>query len=73
MDILPTRTSVSPNIPAPLSTLLPLLPDLLAGQALIAAVVPLPYIFCDLDFCIRANIVVAVLAPLLPRKFVSAA
>lgn len=73
IDILPTRTPISPNIPASLPNLLSVFSNLLAGQALIVAIVPFPYVFCDLDFSVRANSVVPVLAPLFPGKFVPAA
>jgi hypothetical protein len=55
IDLLSTGTSISPNIPRPLTPLSPLLADLLARHPLIITVIPLSNRLCNLNLGLCPN------------------
>lgn len=64
---------VAPDVPRPFAPLGALLADLLGGEALVVAVVPLADRLGDLDLRVGAHVCVAVLALVVPGELVAAA
>jgi hypothetical protein len=76
-DILSPRTPLLPNIPLPIRSpnpcFLPQFSDLWTCNALIIAIIPLPYILCDLNRRLGPNLFFGMGALVFPGELLSAA
>lgn len=74
-NLLSTWTSLSPNIPRPLASLLPEILDLFTRQALVLPVIPFADVICHLHRRFRPDWQAGLcwIAFLLPRIFIPAA